>query len=192
MLVTSSRLRAREEAAHAQVDDDRAPPASAALLEDDVVGLEVPVHHGGAVQVREGGDDVDADVDRLLDPEAARREDAAERLALDEVHHQHQAEGAVLHEVDHARDAVAAQAPEELGLAAEAGHDVAVERRGGQERLQRDAHADGDVLAGPDLAHAPGADLAVDPVATGDHGPGAELHAPAMVADRGARLGSPG
>ncbi len=105
-----------------------------------------------------------------LDAGLARGDDGAERLALDELHHQDEADLGVGDEVDDAGDVVAADAPEEVGLALEARHDLRIARGGGEQRLQRHAHPERGLLAGPDLAHAAGADLALHTEAAGDQG----------------------
>src|SRR5262249_36471176 len=68
--------------------------------------------------------------------------------------------------------------------------DLVVHRRGFEQRLQRDANADREVLAGPDLAHSAGSDLAIHAISACDDRAGGEIHSPASYLDQGEPEGS--
>jgi hypothetical protein len=146
-------------------------PATPEPVRDDY-----PLDDRGAVQVLQGGREAERELDPLLDGERALLEQAGERVALDELHHEHEAVDIVGHEVDDPRHVVAADSAEDVRLALEARDDLVVHRGGGEQRLDRDAQAGPDLLAEPDLAHTAGADLRLDPVSAGDDRSRGQVH----------------
>ena len=144
----------------------------AAVVQQDVLGLDVAVDHPVPVGVVErrghlGGDPHRVGHGELLLPV----EPAPERLALDEGHDVEE-EAVGLARVEQREDVRVLQVGGELDLGQEPlGADDGGEL--GPEQLEGDLPVVPEVLGQEDRGHAAGADLALDPVAVGRAPPGA-------------------
>jgi hypothetical protein len=146
----------------AEVRDERTVPG----VEEDVLGLEVPVHDPERVGPSERARERAPERDRLLDPERALLDPGAERPARQERHDEVGALGRA-HGVEERHEAVhLAQLCLEPPLAFEAREGLRVVLR---EELDRDGlRGPGDAGAVDD-AHAAAADLALELVDAEPH-----------------------
>ena len=137
-----------------------------AVVQQDVLGLDVAVDHPVPVGVVERGGHLARDPHRLGDGELLLPvEPGPERLALDE-RHDVEEEAVGLARVEQRQDVRVLEVGGELDLGQEPlGADDG--RELGAEQLERDPPVVAEVLGQVDGGHAAGADLALDPVAVG-------------------------
>ena len=142
-------------------------------------GLEVPVDDLRLVQIAEGVEEIDGEVDGLFDAQDTLLQDLGEARPLDELHHEDEAEVLVVEEVDHPRDVVALHAAEQERLPLEPGDDLVVLGSRGQQALERNHLSRLLLLRGPDLPHAARAHDPGQAEAPCDAGARDEVHASA-------------
>ena len=148
----------------AEVGDQRL-----AVVQQDVLGLDVAVDDAVAVRVVERGGDLAGDPDRVVDRELLLPvEPVAQRLALDE-RHDVEEEAVGLARVEQREDVRVLEVGGELDLGQEPlGADHGGEL--GTQHLERDLAVVPQVLGEVHRRHAAGADLALDAVAVGEGG----------------------
>jgi hypothetical protein len=141
-----------------------------AALEQDVLGLDVPVHDAPAVRVREGVGHLAADPQGVVDRKLLLAvEPVAQRLALDVGHHVVEVPRGLARIVE--REDVRVGEPRGgLDLAQEA---LLAERGGhlGEQDLDRDRAAVAEVLGEVDRGHGAPAELRTEIVPVGEGGP---------------------
>src|SRR5262249_44406809 len=145
-----------EGAGDAEVGDDDA----AVLREQDVIGLEVTVDHGGRVGGGEAGADAGGDLDRAGDREDAFTGDhCGARLSVDDLHGDDLL-ALVLADVEDAGDVLVGDAAGQLHLPPEAIEDTWGVDELATEHLERDDLLELEVLGAVNAAHAAGAEEA--------------------------------
>jgi hypothetical protein len=141
--------------------------------DEDVVGLEIAVHHAGCVGPHEGAHDLLGDGDAGGRAQAAEALEALrERFALQELHREvgGALPGAGVEDLHHVR---AAQERGGTGLLGETVAQIGVERACALDELQRAGHVELDMVREPDRAHAAAADRGTNVETVCDEEPGA-------------------
>ena len=149
------------ELADAEIEDPRSP----AGLEEDVSGLEIPMHHARAVRVDEAAEDILTDALGELPGERAARglQALRERLSVEALHEQKELTVVGVIDLEEEGDVLALDAARGLGFPVEPRHQEVV-AAGAPHHLDRHDLPGRQVLRFEDLAHAPLPEDAAEPV----------------------------